>query len=614
MTLAAEIAADAPVAWWRLDETSGTAAADSAGANTGTYTGGPTLNQTGLAPSDSPNRAVLFTAASLQYVQVPHAAALNAASLTVQASFDASSISGNPRIVEKGNSDSGWSLRIEGTNLRWYVNGRVTVDYYFADLGRHIAHGTYDAATGTGRLYLDGALVASATGTPGSAPTPADPLRIAQKPGGSATGDGWNGLLDDVAVYPTVLSAARIAAHAAAVGLTGYPTTFDWKGYTWVRAARAPAAPFVNAFAGDHVTLDGSGYLHLAITNSGGASVGAELSSTTQGLGYGTYTVIVGSRVDDLHPNVVFGGLFLYGTDAAYGHREIDCCEQSKWSAPAEPCKLGHVTWMPSTPDPYAPRGGYDAAGIPTLSDAVQCTVMVWEPTRVTFRTYHGATPDPAQLFRESVIHEGDEVTFSIEGGGSYTGPATIPRPGDERAHLNLWVAPNWAGSDPATVTATDIVIHDFTYAPPATAPSTAAALRDLIDALGIGAPRPWSVALGKVRPGEKVPYIVVSPGISTTREPGGDYGDPAADDGATELVQVDVVQRNRDAQWTPEDPYVVDRIVAAVTGCRLPSAPHRVYGVTCDQAVRLDDPGKPNFTRTAITVRVRRSLRRSAV
>ena len=144
-------------------------------------------------------------------------------------------------------------------------------------------------------------------------------------------------------------------------------------------------------------------------------------------------------------------------------------------------------------------------------------------------------------------------------------------------------------------------------------AASTAAALRDLIAGLGIGGTRPWAVALGKVKPGDRVPYIVVFPGISTTREPGGDYGDPAADDGATELVQVDVVQRDRDAQWTPEDPYVVDRIVAAVTGCRLPSAPHRVYGVTCDQVVRLDDPARPNLTRTAITVRIRRSLRRTA-
>jgi hypothetical protein len=40
------VTADAPTYWWKLNETSGTTAADSAGGNTGTYQGGVTLNQT----------------------------------------------------------------------------------------------------------------------------------------------------------------------------------------------------------------------------------------------------------------------------------------------------------------------------------------------------------------------------------------------------------------------------------------------------------------------------------------------------------------------------------------------------------------------------------------
>lgn len=542
MTLAAEIAADAPVAWWRLDETAGTSAADSAGTNTGTYTGGPTLNQTGLAPSDTPNRAVLFTAASLQYVQVPHAAGLNAASLTVQASFDASSLAGNPRIAEKGNSDSGWSLRADGPNLRWYVNGRVTVDYYFADLGRHIAHGTYDAATGTGRLYLDGALVASATGTPGSAPTPADPLRIAQKPGGSATGDGWNGLLDDVAVYPTVLPPARIAAHAAAVGLTGYPTTFAWKGYSWTRAARAPAGPFVNSFGADHVTVDGSDNVHLTISNTAGASVGGEFACNTLGLGYGTYRTVVERTggFNAMHPNAVFGGMFTFdGTSTAYGNREIDCCEQSAWSGLTGPWELNHGVWMPSSATNIsAPRGGYAAAGgIATMSDAVQTHVMEWRQNRITFRSYHGDSTDPADLFRQSVVTAGQTVTFDIEAGGSYTGPATIPVPGNEHVLFNLWVCPNLGGGgDPATVTATDVLIRDFTYTPlvaPASAISavldylvTAATAAQATTLVGVhvqdGPPTASLAGLPKVLVlgGEWQPSDVARPGAAGPQEP----------------------------------------------------------------------------------------------
>lgn len=489
MTLAAEITADTPVAWWRLDETSGTSAADSAGTNTGTYTGSPTLNQTGLAPSDTPNRAVLFNNSTLQYVQVPHAAALNAASLTVQASIDATAINGNMRIVEKGNSDSGWSLRIDGSNLRWYVNGRVTVDYYFTDLGRHIVHGTYDAATGTGRLYLDGALVASVIGTAGNAPTPADPLRIAQKPGGSATSDGWNGLIDDVAVYPAVLSATRVAAHAAAVGLAGTPTLFTWKGYTWTRAARATAAPFSNAFTADHVTVDGSDVVHMTITNTGGARVGAEFACNTLGLGYGTYRCVVerAGGFNTLHPNVVFGGMFTFdGTSSAYGNREIDCCEQSAWSGATGPWELNHGVWMPSSStNVSAARGGYAAAGgISTMTDQVQTHVMEWAPDKITFRSYHGTSTAPADLYRQSIVTAGQTVTFAIESGGTYTGPAVLPVPGNEHVIFNLWVCPNYsATSDPATVTATEVLIRDFSYAAPVVATRADDVLAALVSA-----------------------------------------------------------------------------------------------------------------------------------
>lgn len=623
MTLAAEIAADAPVAWWRLDETVGTAAADSAGVNTGTYTGSPALNQVGLAPSDSPNRAVLFSNSTLQYVEVPHAAALNAASLTVQASFDASSINGNMRMVEKGLSDSGWALKIEGTDLRWYVAGHVTVDYHFTDTGRHVAHGTYDAATGTGQLFLDGALVASTTGTPGSAPTPADPLRIAQKPGGSAAGDGWNGLLDDVAVYAAVLAPARIAAHAAAVGLTGYPTTVSWRGYSWTRAVRVAASPFANAFAADHVAVDGSDNLHLTITNIAGASTGGELACNTPGLGYGTYRCLVerAGGFNAMHPNVVFGGMFTYdGASPAYGHREIDCCEQSAWSGATGPWTLGHVTWMPSSPtDILAARGGYDAADIATMSDAVQTHVMEWRPDRVVFRSYRGDSTSPAALFRESAVVAGQTVTFGVEGGGTYTGRATIPVPGAERVHFNLWVCPNYSGtSDPATVTATEVIIRDFVYTPPALASSTAAALRDLIAAVGLTRAAPGGTApmpvMTRAPAGLALPYVLVA-GLAdaTVREPGGDFGDQAVmDDGMTELLQVEHIRRLVDGDGTETDDSTADTIAAALTGARLPYAPHRVYGVTADAVTRVPSPD-PAIARTAITVRVRRSLRRTA-
>ncbi len=44
--------ADSPRAYWRLDEASGTTAADQLGANPGTYTNGVLLNQPGALASE----------------------------------------------------------------------------------------------------------------------------------------------------------------------------------------------------------------------------------------------------------------------------------------------------------------------------------------------------------------------------------------------------------------------------------------------------------------------------------------------------------------------------------------------------------------------------------
>jgi hypothetical protein len=52
------VLADNPVSYWRLDETSGSTATDSKGANAGTYVNGPTLNQAGALPDTINNRAV----------------------------------------------------------------------------------------------------------------------------------------------------------------------------------------------------------------------------------------------------------------------------------------------------------------------------------------------------------------------------------------------------------------------------------------------------------------------------------------------------------------------------------------------------------------------------
>lgn len=58
------VAADAPIYWWKLNETSGTSAADSAGSNTGTYQGTVTLNVSNPAYGADGSPAIAWAATS----------------------------------------------------------------------------------------------------------------------------------------------------------------------------------------------------------------------------------------------------------------------------------------------------------------------------------------------------------------------------------------------------------------------------------------------------------------------------------------------------------------------------------------------------------------------
>ena len=81
----ATVKADGPVSYWRLGETSGTAAADSVGTSTGTYRNGVTLGAPSLLVSDSTNRAASFDGVN-DVVSVPSSAGLSpTGAVTVEA-------------------------------------------------------------------------------------------------------------------------------------------------------------------------------------------------------------------------------------------------------------------------------------------------------------------------------------------------------------------------------------------------------------------------------------------------------------------------------------------------------------------------------------------------
>lgn len=139
-------------------------------------------------------------------------------------------------------------------------------------------------------------------------------------------------------------------------------------------------------------------------------------------------------------------------------------------------------------------------------------------------------------------------------------------------------------------------------------AATTSGAIKAHIESLGLGVP----VFRDGPRPGQALPYIVVSEGLDITPAAAqGDYGDPARERVVAEMVQVDVVQAARTpaAGRAPnaEQYGLAERVYAALDGARLPQHPAPVSGVVVREMRRL--PIRDNVLRHAITAHVYRQL-----
>jgi glucose/arabinose dehydrogenase/PKD repeat protein len=207
-TYAQLIGSMSPVAYWRLGETSGSSAADSAGSTTGTYAGGVTLGVGGLLTGDT-NRAVQLNGTTGQ-VTVPNTGALNPTNaMSIAGWFNATSFtSRNPRIFQKGVNDTQYRLLVEGGQLMFHIAGVGTVTGPLPSLNaRHFVVGTYDRTSM--RLYLDGAQVGQAAAT-AAIPVTSEVAAIGNKPTSTDARDPFPGVLDEVSIHNVALSAGQV--------------------------------------------------------------------------------------------------------------------------------------------------------------------------------------------------------------------------------------------------------------------------------------------------------------------------------------------------------------------------------------------------------------------
>jgi len=261
-----QVLADTPVAYFRLDETSGTTAYDYVGGNNATYTnvvlGLPGYDSLQSVQSDPNETAAGFGFVTSttppnnyagnvpQYLNfgVPNG---SNAEFSVEAWTTDSAQAGNNTnaivalgygnggeqfVLDTGNASSGY-LRFFVRNAAGTVSAaNSTVQIANDGIWHHIV-GVCDEAGGHVYLYLDGNQIASGAITAGSGLlSSSTPLSIGARQSannGNTNYDyQWYGPIDDVACYNKALSAAQVAAHYYAEGIapliTGLTPSSNW--------------------------------------------------------------------------------------------------------------------------------------------------------------------------------------------------------------------------------------------------------------------------------------------------------------------------------------------------------------------------------------------------
>ena len=222
-----EVLADSPRSYWRLGEASGTAAADEMGANAGTYTGGVALGQPGALIGDS-NAAASFDGVN-DYVVVPDAASLDfTTAVTVELWVKRTKNAAYQVVFGKpGNGQSkfeNYALWFNTSNglSAYFGDGTTYVSVATAaiDTSWHHVVASYDNTSA--KLYVDGVLQGSAASSV-QLTANALPLNMGRAQG--VTSYFFGGMLDEVAVYPSVLAVGRIPARTRRGPPRGHATT-----------------------------------------------------------------------------------------------------------------------------------------------------------------------------------------------------------------------------------------------------------------------------------------------------------------------------------------------------------------------------------------------------
>ena len=219
------VLASAPLAYWRLGESSGSVAADSSGnGKSGAYASGTTLGQAGVIGS-STDTAVAFNGAGSVDIASSGFGTVAAFSFEVWCKPDtlATDAALAHRAVIAGSTAATY-ISQNGNGL-----GRVLASAQINGVQRTITTANNTLAVGTWAhlvatydgssfvLYVNGAQTGTpVTGLSGTVSLGSGTARIGRDNFGGTSGNWFSGTIDEVSVYATALSAADVAARYAA--------------------------------------------------------------------------------------------------------------------------------------------------------------------------------------------------------------------------------------------------------------------------------------------------------------------------------------------------------------------------------------------------------------
>ncbi len=220
-TYSGSVSADGPSVYWRLGESSGTAAADASGNNRpGIYVGGVALRQQHSLSSDA-NTVASFDGSN-DAVRASGASGVSGTALSTDLWLKTPKTTWDAGIVSYGTSRSPEEFQIRDPRaLAVYVKGtRIDTGVALNDGSWHHVAVTWRSIGGTLRVYKDGALAYWGSVRPGASLAANGSLVLGQDQGSTSgsveAAHTFLGQLDEVAFYPAALTAARIRAHRLA--------------------------------------------------------------------------------------------------------------------------------------------------------------------------------------------------------------------------------------------------------------------------------------------------------------------------------------------------------------------------------------------------------------